>query len=238
MRKIIPIVVIALMLAICIVVPAESSDASDSRTDSFRVSNTQLFYFQAKAINSGTIDQKNVFIYEAGQDSSMKNYIANHSLAPQKGVTSVNKDATYEVYFFGATDLKSYFTVPEDPTMVLNKYAYTFTVDKDTTNVVKVTKITAEYFSGDFLALSISNDVSQVNYNVTESLTIKIGYIEGSTYSVIPTFQNDALFYDGTMDVTILHYDASPLPFIIASIIIVVLIGALVAYCGRKPKYD
>lgn len=239
MRKIIPIVVVALMLAICIVVPAESSDASDARTDSFRISNSQLFHFQSKALDSATIDLKNVFIYEAGQDTSMKNYIENHSLSPEKGTTSITKDTTYEVYYFGDVNLKDHFTVPEKPTMALDVYKYDFVVEKDTTHVVKMTKISAAYYTGSLgQALTIKNDKSDVTYTLAETLTVKVGYIEGSTYSILPTFSNDALFYDGTMETNILHYDASPLPFIIISIAIVVLIGALVAYCGRKPKFD
>lgn len=237
MRKIIPVVVIALLLAICIVVPAESSDASDSRTDSFRVSNIQLLYFQTKALTDAQITENSIFVYEVGQDTSMKNYIADHSIKPEKGLTTITKDTTYEVYYYSSPSSLTYFAVGEW-TLALDAYKYNFTVDKDTTNVVKVTKISPEYFIGSLAALSIKNDVSQVNYNVTESMTIKIGYIENSTYSVTPAFGNDALYYDGTMEVTILHYDASPLPFIIASIFIVILIGALVAYCGRKPKFD
>lgn len=243
MRKSIAII-LTVMLIICII-PFEMSDADADETMHFRVSKEYVYHFTGKANVTTTVTEFNAIIYEEGQDSSMKAYIndPSHMATPAEGIRTIEKDKLYEVYYFGMFESSRYFDHAGPEEQVLDKYDYRMTVAENTTKIVTVKSIDAvrtDWTTGVYLIISSMTEGSSsyVSKSLIGGMTTKMGYEKDGYYQVEAPYGNSTFYIDVTFDVQILHYDASPIPFIIASIVIVAIIGGLIAFCGRRPKFD
>ena len=223
------------MLAICIApVMSDGADAADHIT--VRISNVTLDHYSGSVGHDAFVEE-GVFVYEKGDDAVMKAYISNPqdtSVRPVRGLDQVEKDKEYEVYtIYGAPPefMKSYTSEH-----CLDKMTYVFEVMENESLKVHVKSlITDTGAHKSFVYYYMVKGAMTATMACVEDGTLKIGYVEGRTCYLEDDGYSD-LYTEVEMEIDHKMFTGSPAVYVGATVVIVLLVAALIAICGRKPK--
>jgi hypothetical protein len=232
--------VLALSVLLLAAVPA----GYDAEDQSFHVrqSNNDLYYAKCTASFNSKVTE-GLYVYEVGQDSSMRAYIngTDHMATPERGLSSVIEGHTYEVYATQEWKIKE-VSEYANPKTVLRSYYAPLTVSENQLLLLTVKSIvsnlgtTAKNY--DVLFISPSG-ISEKSYAVDE--TARIGYEKG-TLSYLSVYryvqQENVLYFDVVGEIGYKSYAGSPMLYVVLCVIVVALVAATIAFCGRKPKLD
>lgn len=236
MRAIKIIALAAVLLVAFCIAPIETSEGST--VEKARVSGSTVYHFTGAATEDVTrlITDTEMYVYEQGQDDSMKAYLADHSKNPDPGVMSIVKGTTYEVYSI-VQDAPSWLEAVI-PQVVLESYGYALDVKE-----------------GDQWKLSIKDlkfstgkdgmTVGLTDGNTTQLLLV--GSVTTASNMGDAHYQfkfdksiakEDCFYLEITFEKEVRTLNGSPTVYVIASIVIILLVALLIAICGRRPKFD
>lgn len=230
--------IMAVLIMSLTVIPMAGLDASEAENVTFRTGFNTLNHMTAEA-NMDVDVPKGCWVYEVGGDSSMKSYIddSSHMTTPDPGIKKIVAGTQYEVYY--VIDIKE-LTMFEKATSetALPSYFYEIVVEESTAKKVKATR--CQSFDGDdiygFEIRYVDKGIVNYRFSIIYAMNI-LNYSETiDGYSFVEQSATN-LYVEFDVEITVKEFTDSPYLFAGVCIAITVLIGLLIAYCGRKPKF-
>ena len=236
-RTLFALFVVSLLL---LTVVPNGSDA-DTTDEKFRVSTASLYRLTCEATSDYQLEKTaGVFVYNEGEDDSMLAYInsINHMSTPEKGLTTVERGHRYTVYSTNYNVGWPFDVISR--TTALSSYTHGIWVSEGTAITMTVKSIISysgteeeRYYCDVY---TDSGDYSRRIYYVDEA--VRLSYNEyGSQRIGVPMYGSE-LYYEFTAEMQYKEFAGSPYLYVGLTVAVVVLIGAMIAICGRKPKLE
>ncbi len=231
MKKTIVTVFLVVILSMTVL---QTADTDGSTTITARWSEATLMHASVECIYDTSISYNDVWSYERGDDSAMKYYIENYrtASAPVSKVTHFESGKYYEIYYIEdhVYPLRD-FNVLSGPEKALNPFTYDINVDKRS----QITLTLNSSPTGYLYIRDIYGSESRTYVHLEIGESAKLDYPGDGHYLTLSGY-HDTLFNEVMITMDVKTFTGSPALYMALATAVVILVGATVFICGRKPK--